>query len=200
MNITRRMKGLTLVELIIVVSIIVLLLLIAITYFRSQLFKGLDTKRKADVNRIKVAIEEYEKDHDCYPPPQIVVCDPGTGLSPYLDKIPCDPGTKSSYFYDYESAACPSWYRIYTNLDNIDTATAPQCGPNGAFNYFASSPNAPACNLNITDSLYGCKNAVCVPLYWDATRPGPECDPNYQSPTCYGQCGTPQTECKMWSH
>ena len=82
----------TLVELLIVVSIIILLVLIAIAFFRGQLFKGLDAKRKADINRIKVAIEEYEKDHDCYPPPQIVVCDPGTGLSPYLDKIPCDPG------------------------------------------------------------------------------------------------------------
>lgn len=191
--------GLTLVELIIVVSIIIILILIIIAFFRGQIFKGNDARRKADINRIKIAVEEYEKDHDCYPPPELMVCNPGTGLSSYLGKIPCDPTTKASYYYDYENTTCPSWYRIYTNLDNTsDPVAQDSCGPNGAFNYYAASPNAPACQLQSNGTFYGCKGGTCVPIYWDTSRPGPECDPNYQNASCYGQCGPVQTECKDW--
>lgn len=194
-------EGLTLIELIIVVSIIIILIFIIIAFLRGQLFKGNDAKRKADINRIKIAVEEYEKDHDCYPPPELMVCDPGTGLSAYLGKIPCDPTTKASYYYDYENTSCPSWYRIYTNLDNTsDTLAQDSCGPNGAFNYYAASPNAPDCQLQSSNgTFYGCRSGSCVPIYWDTSRPGPECDPNYQNASCYGQCGSAQTECKDWN-
>jgi|SRR5688572_26853237 len=192
-------KGLTLVELIIVVGILIILIILALAFFRGQLFKGKDARRKADVDRIKIAVEEYEKDHDCYPPPQIVVCDPGTGLDPYLDKIPCDPGTNASYYYDYENTVCPSWYRIYAKLDNEqDPAALSACGPDQSFNYYQSSPNAPDCTLIDMGDYFGCKNGQCVEIYWDTSRPGPECDPNYQSPTCYSQCGSAQAECKSW--
>lgn len=193
-------KGMTLIELIVVLSIVAILIVLAIGFFRGQILKGNDARRKADVNRIKIAVEEYEKDHDCYPTPDVVVCDPGNGLTPYIDKIPCDPETKSSYYYDYENSACPSWYRVYADLDNtLDPAAQASCGPNGAFNYYAGSPNAPSCNLQTNGGgFYGCRNGVCKPILWDNSRPGPECDPNYQNPSCYGQCGSAQTECKDW--
>ncbi|KKU10395.1 MAG: hypothetical protein UX13_C0013G0011, partial [Candidatus Woesebacteria bacterium GW2011_GWB1_45_5] len=102
----------------IVVGILAVLVLIAIAYFRGQIFKGNDAKRKGDIRRIQVAVEEYEKDHDCYPLPQAVACNPGTGLNPYLSRVPCDPITKASYFYEHEDSTCPGWYRVYTKLDN----------------------------------------------------------------------------------
>ena len=190
----------TLTELMIVVLIILFLVILVLAFFRNQLFKGNDARRKGDIHRIQVAIEEYEKDHDCYPLPQLVSCgEEGDGLDPYLSKIPCDPITKSSYFYEYENDACPSWYRLYTVLENTaDSDLMENCGPGGVFNYFRSSPNAPGCTY-ITSEFYGCKSGVCVSIYWDNNRPGPECDPNYQSRTCYGQCGSPATECKPWN-
>lgn len=225
-------KGFTLVELIIVLSLIAILVFVAIAFYRGQIFKSRDAKRKADLNRIKVAVEEYEKDHSCYPTPNLVVCNPGTGLSPYLDKIPCDPITNASYFYDYQNSTCPTWYRMFSVLENSkDSSITQNIGPFSAFNYFTSSPNAPLpYNLEtplpdestpvptseptpgetgqpsptpttgtITASdYYGCKNSVCVPIGWDSARPGPECDPNYQSSRCYGQCGNPQSECQEW--
>jgi len=194
--------GLTLVELIIVVVILGILILIVIAYFRSQLFKGNDAKRKGDINRIKIAVEEYEKDHGCYPPPSIMNCDPGTGLRPYLDKIPCDPVTHASYFYDYQDNVCPNWYKIYGDLENnADDSLVTGIGPNGAFNYVSGSPNAPGevSSGGGEIGFYGCVGGVCTQISWDASRPGPECDPNYQSSGCYGQCGqNGGNECVSW--
>lgn len=209
-------SGLTLTELLIVVSIIILLAVIALTMLRGQQFKGNDAKRKADIKKIQIAAEEYEKDHDCYPLPQLVTCNPGTGLSPYIEKIPCDPTTNASYYYEYQDSACPAWYKIYSNLENeADTDILWSIGPAGSYNYVAGSPNSPSDTGGTPppsgssggdeegggipqDDFYGCMGGVCVPISWDPDRPGPACDPNYKSPNCYGQCGPIQLECTSW--
>ena len=90
----------TLTEILVVVAIISLLSVLVTGYLRTQVFKGNDARRKADLNRIGIALEEYEKDNGCYPLPNLVVCNPGIGLQPYLDKIPCDPETGEDYVYD----------------------------------------------------------------------------------------------------
>jgi len=192
----KKKSGMTLVELVIVIAIISALAVIALALYRGQTAKAIDAQRKADLARIQVAVEEYEKDHNCYPPSQLLICNPGTGLQPYLDKIPCDPVTKSSYYYDYDINTCSSWYRVYANLN--DTSGTP-IGPNGAFNYYASSPSAPDAALTQTGVLYGCKGGFCVSVLWNNLRPGPECDPTFKSPTCYGQCGNQSAQCVTWT-
>lgn len=138
-------KGFTLVELLIVISIITFLVLMGISYFRSQIFKGHDAVRKADLKRLQISFEEYEKDNNCYPDAQLVSCEPGVGLKPYTNKIPCDPQSKESYFYETDGTVCSRWYRLYTVLVNqSDTdIISPGVGPSGAYNYYVSSPNAP---------------------------------------------------------
>ena len=214
-NLKRKVNvsGVTLIELLIVVTILVFLLAVLIWYFRNQMLKGNDAKRKGDIHRIQVAAEEYEKDNNCYPLPDVVVCD-SEGLSPYMSKVPCDPMTNASYYYEHEDSDCPSWYRIYTNLDNLtDIDILGECGPDYSFNYYDSSPNAPdpdcvetgsGGNGGTGEDFYGCFSGVCQPIIWDPSRPGPECDPNYGSGTCYGQCtdpdtGQPQNECQSWN-
>ena len=187
--------GFTLVEIVIVLTIIAILAVIVLAIYRTQTGKAIDARRKADLARIQVAIEEYEKDHNCYPPPQLLICDPGIGLQPYLDKIPCDPTTNASYYYDYDINACASWYRLYANLN--DTSGTP-IGPNGAFNYNTGSPNAPAAQLTQQGTLFGCKGGFCVQVLWNNLRPGPECDPTFKSPNVYGQCGAPSAQCVTW--
>ncbi|MFZ5932789.1 MAG: type IV pilin protein [Patescibacteria group bacterium] len=197
-NLKKEIAGITLTELLVIVAIIAFLALLAFWAFRTQIFKGFDSRRKTDIYQIKVAVEEYEKDNDCYPLPQLVVCDPGTGLRPYIDKIPCDPRTGASYYYDHEDSSCPKWFRIYATLENLsDSDISGSIGPNGAYNYYSGSPNAPSPGAS-GGNFYGCKSGVCVPISWDPNRPGPECDPNYQSATCYGQCGSQGTECQPW--
>jgi prepilin-type N-terminal cleavage/methylation domain-containing protein len=138
-------RGFTLVEVLIVISIITLLVLLGTSYYRSQVFKGHDAVRKAGLKELQIAFEEYEKDNNCYPDTQLTTCDPGTGLKPYTNKIPCDPQTKESYFYETDGTVCSRWYRLYTVLvSESDTDTInPGVGPSGAYNYYVSSPNAP---------------------------------------------------------
>jgi len=201
-------KGLTLVELLIVVSVISFLAILITVFLRSQVFKGNDARKKADIKRIGIAVEEYEKDNNCYPIASLVSCNPGKGLTPYINKIPCDPITKASYMYEHEDSSCPRWYRIYGLIENeSDVDYIDNIGPNGDFTYYYSSPNAPSPSQAVSGGsevtepptdFYGCISGACTLLTWDPTRPGPSCDPNFQNPTCYGQCANPVNECEPW--
>ncbi|KKR85118.1 MAG: Type II secretion system protein G [Candidatus Woesebacteria bacterium GW2011_GWB1_41_10] len=191
-----RNPGFTLVELVIVVSIISFLVLMGMALLRLQVFKGNDARRKSDIKKIQVAIEEYEKDNDCYPPSEIVVCEPGDSLRPYIDKIPCDPVSRESYYYEPKSGACPNWYILYSKLENEkDGDVIYGLGPGGAYNYVAGSPNAPLSTPGPTPTggggsesgYWGCKSGICAGI---GSRT--ECSPNYTSSGCSGQCGTPE--------
>lgn len=192
-------RGLTLVELMIVVGIIAFLTLIATIYLRSQSHKGNDARRKADLRRISIAVEEYEKDNNCYPLSTLMTCNPGNSLDPYLNKIPCDPVSNSSYVYEHEDSACPKWYRIYAKLDvTNDPDYVANIGPNSSYSYYYASPNAPAVTGGTQSNYYGCVAGACVPIGWDNSRPGPACDPNFQNSSCYDQCGSPANNCVSW--
>lgn len=179
-NLKRKVNvsGMTLIELLVVVTILVFLMAITMWYFRSQIFKGNDAKRKGDIHKIQVAAEEYEKDNNCYPSIELMICDPGEGLKPYISKIPCDPATSDSYFYEVDSPICASWYRIYAKLENESDPVIEElgciygCGPETAYNYYATSPNAPNPEKG-TSGYYGCFSGACLPIS------GPECSPNY---------------------
>lgn len=203
---TQKKLGFTLIEVLIVITVVGLLAVLVIVALRGSLFKGHDARRKADTDRIKIAAEEYEKDHNCYP--KYIICGqhPEQPVYPYLKDVPCDPVNGVSYFYFFENRSCPGWFKVYTVLENEnDTSAHMNIGPNGAFNYVTSSPNAP---LDYVPSpqetgsqtpappgnqsgFYGCQNGICVPISWNPNRPGPECDPNYQQSDCLGECGQP---------
>lgn len=202
----KKNRGLTLIELLIVVSIIGLLILIGFFLARNQYLKGRDARRKSDIHKIQEAVEEYEKDHDCYPQPELVICQPGTGLIPYLAKVPCDPATGDSYYYENDNDSCAKWYRIFILMGNLsDKDVISGIGPSNRYNFYLASPNAPVPAGTVStpappgDNFYGCLNGVCTPISWDPVRRGPECDPNFQNPTCYGLCALPAYECVGWN-
>ena len=201
-------EGFTLTELLVVVAIVGLLLVLAAGVFVRQIAKGNDSRRKADLNRIKIAVEEYEKDHDCYPSAaSMVSCGTGSGIAvhPYLSNVPCDPRTKQPYYYEMDtSSSCPKWFRLYTNLENTkDSQYIQNIGPNGLYSFYISSENAPVPSSgtgtlpssgttpptgSCTQVYYGCLNHQCVQLSLD-TACNPVCQPYYDG--CYGQCEDP---------
>lgn len=194
-------KAFTLTELLIVISIIILLAVLIMTFLRTQLFRGNDARRKADIKRIGIAVEEYEKDNNCYPLSSLVVCtNAGIGLRPYLNNIPCDPVSKASYYYEHEDSVCPKWYRLYASLQiESDSDYLEGLGPNGAYSYSGSSSNAQEAAYGGLSDFYGCFSGICTQILWDPTRPGPACDPNFQNSSCYGQCANPSNECQSWN-
>ena len=208
----KRGNGFTLIELLIVVSIISLLVITGFFLARSQYLKGRDARRKADMHKIQEAVEEYEKDRDCYPQPELVTCQPGTGLVPYLAQIPCDPATGSSYYYENDNPNCAKWYRIFISLDNPnDASIISGIGPSGKYNFYLASPNAPVPTPSAGPSstpsststpsggsfpYYGCINGVCVEIPWNAEGTGPICQPGFDNANCSGQCGPESVECQ----
>jgi prepilin-type N-terminal cleavage/methylation domain-containing protein len=138
---SRLQSGLTMIEILIVVAIIGLLVVLAITQLPKQISKGRDARRKSDLQKIKIAFEDYFSDKECYPPPDILENCGSNDLSPYMASIPCDPQTKTKYLYAPEAETCPHYYRVYSNLEldidpiikQLGCQTSAGCG---AYAYF----------------------------------------------------------------
>jgi len=151
MGVLKRKNGFTLIESLAVVAILAILMTMSIFTFMTQLTKGRDAKRKADLEKLRTVLEDYLNDESCYPPSLVCRSD----FSPYLTQVPCDPLGNISYFYSYDDASsCKSWYKIYAKLENIndpiitevgcrESTECPRggCGPGCNYNYWISSPN-----------------------------------------------------------
>lgn len=138
-------QGFTLIEVLVVISVIGLLAVLVMGSYLLQLRKGRDGQVKADLDRMRVAFEEYLTDNDCYPTDV-------NELSPYLKDVPLDPATDTKLYYDTNDPTCPTWYRFFSQLENDADADKVKlgcqygCGPNSsllAYDYYVTSPNAP---------------------------------------------------------
>jgi prepilin-type N-terminal cleavage/methylation domain-containing protein len=139
-------SGLTMIELLVVISIVAFLLVMVAFVSQTQMTKGRDSRRKSDMDRLKVAFEDYYNDNNCYPAATVLDDCNSDALQPYLDRVPCDPRTQESYSYQPLPNACRG-YRLLTELENpLDTvsvelgcATSCGCGAGGDYNYGVSS-------------------------------------------------------------
>lgn len=202
-------SGLSLMEVLIVVVILALLIALAATSYIKQIAKGNDSRRKADLNRIKIAIEEYEKDHNCYPSmASMSKCGfyEDIAIYPYLKNVPCDPQTKQPYVYESSGTSCPKWYRVYTVLQNKDD---PQIfvniGPGGSYNFYISSesapdvfhsPTYPGGSVDPGTFHYGCIEGICREIPLDS-QGNPICTgKTFDTSNCNGNdCTDPSNAC-----
>lgn len=137
----------------IIIGLTIFLFLVTLTYWaiRGQIAKGRDAKRKDDLERIRVAFEDYFNDHGCYPDIEALSNCGGNNLAPYLEKIPCDPETGEPYIGiagKFTLADCNNWYKVYASLENEDDPAIAKLGLTGGrtidgkpVNYGVSSPN-----------------------------------------------------------
>jgi prepilin-type N-terminal cleavage/methylation domain-containing protein len=119
-NITPAQKnqlGFTMIELLIVASIVSLFSVLGFVGFQSSVSKSRDASRKDDLQRIKVAFEDYYSDNDCYPTAGSLNICGSSELQPYLQRVPCDPITDEPYLYTPLANAC-SGYRVHAALEN----------------------------------------------------------------------------------
>ncbi len=109
--------GFTLQEILIVLTVFAFLIALLGIYF-FQLLKAHDGKRKSDLQLVKIAFEDYFNDYNCYPRDLDMFTRCGSKeFLPYIKKIPCDP-TGAPYKIVVEESDCPSWFIIYTNMEN----------------------------------------------------------------------------------
>lgn len=131
------LMGFTLIELLVVISIIGVIMAFSFVGFSQARKSARDTKRKADLEQIRSALEIYRNDIKAYP---------ATGnlgaLSPnYIATLPTDPTTGQIYGY---SLVSPNSYALCAYLESGGTNNlcgSIDCGPNpGYCNYITTQP------------------------------------------------------------
>lgn len=154
----KKYRGITLIELLIVVAIIGLLIVTLFAGIRTHLIRAHDAERKADIKKISQALEQYYNDHGGYPGnldntlapnSRRITCGNNTVLSPYMKDVPCDPGDRVSRPYLYLLEGSPHTgsrneqvYRTYRLLTALEYKADPQIDemgcPEGCGNIYGS--------------------------------------------------------------
>jgi prepilin-type N-terminal cleavage/methylation domain-containing protein len=134
------MKGFTLIELILTMSIIAILSVVGIGSYTQATLKSRDTQRKNDLNQIAKALELFNNDVGSYPKAdgtaQWIVCTDATGVAIpcggeifsysksdkaiYMEKVPSDPTSGRKYVYEQTS----SGFALYAALENTQDRDA----------------------------------------------------------------------------
>jgi len=158
----RFLKGIrafSLIEVLIVIVLIAILSTAVMMALMSQLRKGRDARRKADLHTLKNKIEVYYYAEKRYPEELPICGQPLTmGGAALVENMPCDPQLKTPYTYIVSETG--NWFKIYTNLEHLPDPVIDElgcrggCGPDCAYNYGVTSPNR---------DLRRCVVYVCAP-------------------------------------
>ncbi len=195
------LKGFTLVEVLVTMSIVAVLLIFSVINIPPQIIKAQDAVRKAHLDSMKKAIDTYYEATSCYPQ-TIPSCKNAIILNGVIikDDLPCDPKLNLSYTYVPEIADCPKWFQLYANLGNDDDKIIDRvgcrngCGPSCQFNYGVASTNQ---NLNPY-----CSEFVSIPVPGPLSTPvpTPEISPSPvpEAPLQY-VCAPGNNNCEVFS-
>lgn len=122
-------NGLTLIEILVVVAILLLLFIALSRLFGGSTKRARDTQRKNDLKNIKLAFEDYYNDKLAYPPVEYLNDCNGDSLKPYLKAVPCDPTTGEPYLY-LPSVGNHS-YRLLSILEDLTDPIIEKLGCTG---------------------------------------------------------------------
>lgn len=137
---TNTKRGFTLVELLVVMSIIGVLAAMAVGSFRTAQMRGRDATRKSDLKQIANALELFYADYGKYPSAsngKIAGCEYnptlGTGTScdwgvheftdgktVYFKVLPADPSENQSYTYQIVAGSSNQKFKLFANLENSE--------------------------------------------------------------------------------
>lgn len=111
----KKIKGFSLIELLVVISLVGILSTISVVSYNSTRIKERDSQRLADIKKISIGLERYRDVHGIYP--QCQGCDKlktgdwytclGEALKPFIGEIPFDPGSSGQgycYYISYRSS------------------------------------------------------------------------------------------------
>lgn len=121
MSILNSNQGMSLAEVMIIILIAVTFLVAGYIAFIGQIGKRRDAKRRDDLERIRVAFEDYFNDTGCYPSSIVLENCGEDSFQPYLERIPCDPETNEPYLIYVQQTACPSWYLVLSTMEHLSS-------------------------------------------------------------------------------
>ena len=147
-------NGFTLVELLVVISIISVLVSVMAGGFRSSQTRGRDVQKKSDLKQIAGALELYYSDYGKYPDTVTWGAEFTDGKTVYFKQIPNDPVSTLSYFYRIVDPPTNQKFQLFARLENSedqdclggDCASPPvafSCGTKTC-NFAVTSPNTTA--------------------------------------------------------
>ncbi len=127
-----KQKGFTLVELLVVISIMSVLTVVAISSFRTAQTKSRDVRRKNDLNSISKALNMYYNDVGSFPygSTNLDLTMAGVGFSAsvggkvvtYMVEIPTET-TNSVQGYSYISGTTGKSFKLFANLENTNDSS-----------------------------------------------------------------------------
>lgn len=146
-------KAFTLLELLVVIAIISLLIAGAAVSYSQFAKQARDAKRKADLDNIRAALEQYRSTNDVYPTsiPLSSGLPFGTGSlvdnnvppNTYMGLVPQDPKSSTANYYYYYVAGGAD-YTLATHLEGISSCTTSP--PQGGSATSCSSTAGEICN------------------------------------------------------
>jgi len=191
-------RGFTLFELLLAIGLFSVLVIFISIIAPTQLKKARDADRKADLEKIKIALYDYFFDKDCFPQ-DLPHCQEDLKLENhiYLNNFPCD-AKGISYAYQVEETGCGQWFKVLTNLENLQDSGIDKvgcrsgCGPECKYNYGLSSSN-----IRLNDgciAYYACSpSGYCVEYENPTLSRCPRIFENDSS--CQGTCRQKENRC-----
>ncbi len=164
-------RGFTLVEILVAITIIATLTVAAVATLnpKGQVNKAQDAVRTQNINAIRLALDLYYNDKNCYP--SQATSSFSTALSTggqwkegstiYIKKVPRDPSSNTAYTYKTDETVCPQWGVVFAKLSAIQTlATAcplsakSDCVPQGFDSTWACvTLGSTNCSVLLTDRI-----------------------------------------------
>jgi type II secretion system protein G len=144
-------QGFTLVEILVVVSIIAILMGLLLVAYQGTRASARDGKRKADLEQVRMTLQMYHADCGYYPPTgggyglpfgsALTSTCPGSSVT-YMSQLPIDPNP--SYSYRYERTGDHA-YRLCAKLETggtspCSTSCTNNCGTGITCDYFTCQP------------------------------------------------------------